>query len=84
MALIHLYLNIDGEYILFLRDLYKIITILIVLQLILYFAEIDIKMIHNAFTGKVLLNNDFFVLLFIVLISMSSYYLVFAKLLAID
>lgn len=83
MALINLYLNLDAEYILFLRDLYKVISILVVLQLILYFSEIDSKLIHNAFSGKVL-NNDFFLLLVIVLISMSSYYLVFAKLLNID
>jgi hypothetical protein len=49
----------------------------------MYFGEIDSKVIHSAFSGKVL-NNDFFLLLMIVLISMSAYYLVFAKLLNID
>jgi len=83
MAFINLYLDIDSEYIYLLRDVYKLVTILIVIQLIMYFGEIDSKVIHSAFSGKVL-NNDFFLLLMIVLISMSAYYLVFAKLLNID
>jgi len=83
MAFIHLYLNIDAEYIQLLRDIYKIVTILVVFQLILHFGEAEQNMIHRAFTGKIL-NNDFFILLFILLISISSYYLVFAKLLMVD
>jgi len=79
MAIFNFYLDLDKNYILLIKDIYKIITILIVFQLILYYSNSNKNIINTALTG-VLLNDDFMSLLIYIIISVSAYYLVFDKL----
>lgn len=83
MAIFNFYLDLDKEYISLIKDIYKIIVILIVFQIILYFSKCDKNIINSALSGNIL-NDNFMLLLIYVIIAMSSYYLVFDKLISIN
>lgn len=78
MALINLYLDLDSNYKEFLNDSYKIIVILLVIQLLVFYSNDNKNLITNALTGK-LWNDDLFLLIIYILIGISSYYFVFEK-----
>jgi len=78
MAILDIYLDIDNEYISLIKDLYKILVILIIFQLLVYsYGENNI--INIALSGNIL-NDNFMTLLIFIIIAISSYYLIFNKL----
>jgi hypothetical protein len=82
MAILNLYLDLDQEYINLTKDLYKILTILIVFQIMVSLSS-QKNIINSALTGS-LLNDDFMIILLFVIISISSYYLIFDRILNIE
>ena len=83
MAIFNFYLDLDKEYILLIRDIYKVVIILIIFQALLYYSESPKNIINSALTGF-LLNDDFMTLLIFIIIGLSGYYLVFDKILNIN
>lgn len=83
MAIINLHLDLEENYKDFLKDIYKLFTILIVIQII--FNSLDVKkdFFINAISGDIL-NDDLVVLLFVIILGISSYYLIFNKILKIN
>lgn len=83
MAIINLHLDLEENYINFLKDIYKLFTILIVIQII--FNSLDVKkdFLNSAMSGNIL-NDDIVILLFIIILGISSYYLIFNKILEIN
>jgi hypothetical protein len=83
MAIFNLYLDLDKEYLQLIKDLYKIIVILIVFQIIMYYSNSNKNILSSAFSGN-LLNDDFMTILIYVIISICAYYLIFDKVLNIE
>jgi len=83
MAIFNFYLNLDEEYIKLIKDIYKIIVILVIFQIILYFSNSEKNIINSALTGNIL-NDQFITLLIYIIISISGYYLIFDKLISIN
>ena len=79
MAILDIYLNIDNEYINLIRDIYKVLVILIIFQLLVYYSSAQKNIVNTALTGF-LLNDDFMTLLIFIIIGICSYYLIFDKL----
>jgi len=83
MAIFNFYLTLDKEYIQLIKDIYKVLVILIVFQIILYFSNSEKNIINTALTGNIL-NDQFMSLLVYIIISISSYYLIFDRLVSIN
>lgn len=83
MAIFNFYLTLDKEYIQLIKDIYKVLVILIVFQVILYFSNSEKNIINSALTGNIL-NDQFMTLLIYIIISISSYYLIFDRLISIS
>lgn len=83
MAIFNFYLTLDKEYIQLIKDIYKVIVILIVFQIIMYFSNSEKNIINSALTGNIL-NDQFMTLLIYIIISISSYYLIFDRLISIN
>jgi hypothetical protein len=83
MAIFNFYLDLDKEYISLIKDIYKVVVILIVFQIILSFSKHDVNIVSKALTGSVL-NDYFMTLLIYAIVSISSYYLIFEKLISIN
>ena len=83
MAIFNFYLTLDKEYIQLIKDVYKVLVILIVFQIILYFSNSEKNIINSALTGNIL-NDQFITLLIYIIISISSYYLIFDRLINIS
>jgi hypothetical protein len=83
MAIFNINLDLDKDYISLIKDIYKILVILIIFQSLLYYSESPKNIINSALTGF-LLNDDFMTLLIFIVIGLSGYYLVFDKVLNIN
>jgi hypothetical protein len=83
MAIFNINLDLDKDYILLIKDIYKILVILIIFQALMYYSESPKNIINSALTGF-LLNDDFMTLLIFIIIGLSGYYLVFDKVLNIN
>jgi len=83
MAIINLYLDFDKDYINLINDIYKIIVILVVFQVLMHYSNVPKTILNSALTGA-LLNDEFMTLLIFVIIGISSYYLIFDKVLSIN
>jgi hypothetical protein len=83
MAIIDIYLDIDKEYINLIKDIYKVLVILIIFQLLIYSSMAPKNIINSALSGS-LLNDDFMTLLIFIVIGISSYYLIFDKLISFN
>ena len=83
MAIYNIYLDLDKDYINLINDLYKTIVILVIIQVLIYYSGSQKNIINSALTGK-LLNDEFMSLLFFVIIGISSYYLIFQRILSIN
>lgn len=83
MAIINLHLDLDYNYKNLVLEIYKFFTILIVIQIILTSANVKKDFLLSAFSGEIL-NDDFVGLLFTIILGISSYYLIFNKILEID
>ena len=78
MALINIYLDLDSNYKEFLNDSYKIIVIMLVIQLMVHYSNDNKNLLTNALTGD-LWNDNLFLIILYVLIGVCSYYFVFEK-----
>lgn len=83
MAIYNIYLDLEKDYINLIKDLYKVIVILVVLQVLLYYSAVKNNFINSALTGF-LMNDDFMTLLIFIIISISAYYLIFDKIISIS
>ena len=83
MAIINLHLDLDYNYKNLVLEIYKFFTVLIVIQIILTSANVKKDFLLSAFSGEIL-NDDFVGLLFTIILGISSYYLIFNKILEID
>ena len=83
MAIFNFYLTLDKEYIQLIKDVYKVLVILIVFQIILYFSNSEKNILNSALTGNIL-NDQFITILIYIIISISSYYLIFDRLISIS
>ena len=83
MAIINLHLDLDYNYKNLIIEIYKFFTILIIIQIILTSANVKKDFLLSAFSGEIL-NDDFVGLLFTIILGISSYYLIFNKILEID
>lgn len=83
MAIINLYLDFDKDYINLINDIYKIIVVLIVFQVLMHYSNVPKNILNSALTGS-LLNDEFMTLLIFIIIGISSYYLIFDKVLSIN
>ena len=83
MAIINLHLDLEENYINFLKDVYKLFTILIVIQIIFNLLDVKKDFLYNSMSGNIL-NDDVVILLFVIILGISSYYLIFNKILEIN
>jgi len=83
MAIINLHLDLDENYKNFIKDIYKIFVILFVIQIILNFGDVKKDFFINALSGN-LFNDDFAALIFVIILGISSYYLIFNRILEIQ
>ena len=83
MAIINLHLDINENYKTYINDIYKLFTILIVIQILFNLLEINKDFFHNSLSGPIL-NDDLVTLLFVIILGISSYYLIFNKILEIN
>lgn len=83
MAIINLHLDLDDNYKNLIRDIYKLFTILIVIQIIFNLLDAKKDFLFNALSGDIL-NDEIVILLFVIILSISSYYLIFNKILEIN
>ena len=83
MAIYNIYLDLDKDYINLIKDLYKVIIILIVFQGLVHYSGAQKNILNSALSGS-LMNDEFMTLLIFVLIGISAYYLVFDKIININ
>jgi hypothetical protein len=83
MAIFNIYLDLDKDYINLIKDIYKILVILIIFQVLIFYSGASKNIINSALTGS-LLNDEFMSLLIFIIIGISSYYLVFDKVISIN
>ena len=83
MAIFNIYLYLDKDYINLIKDIYKILVILIIFQVLIFYSGASKNIINSALTGS-LLNDEFMSLLIFIIIGISSYYLVFDKVISIN
>ena len=83
MAIINLYLDADMNYINLIKDIYKYVVILSIVQILIHYSNFQKNIINSALTGAIL-NDEFITLLLYVLIGVGAYYLIFDKLISIE
>ena len=83
MAICNIHIDLDKDYINLIKDLYKIIVVLIIFQILVYYSKVQKNFLNSALTGS-LLNDEFMTLLIFILLGVSSYYLIFDKILTIN
>lgn len=83
MAIFNIYLDLDKDYINLIKDIYKVLVVFIVFQVLMHYSNVSKNILNSALTGS-LLNDEFMTLLIFVIIGVISYYLIFDKLLSIN
>lgn len=83
MAIYNIYLDLDKDYINLIKDLYKVIIILVIFQGLVHYSGAQKNILNSALSGS-LMNDEFMTLLIFILIGISAYYLVFDKILNIN
>jgi len=83
MAIFNIYLDLDKDYINLIKDIYKILVVFIVFQVLMHYSNVSKNILNSALTGS-LLNDEFMTLLIFVIIGVISYYLIFDKVLSIN
>ena len=83
MAIYNIYIDLDKDYINLIKDIYKIVVVLIIFQILVYYSKVQKNFLNSALTGA-LLNDEFMTLLIFILLGVSSYYLIFDKILSIN
>ena len=80
MAIFNLYLDVEKNYIQLANDIYKTLTILIVIQILYSLLDVNKDFLTQALSGNIL-NEEFMTLLLIIILGISSYYFIFNKIL---
>jgi hypothetical protein len=83
MAIFNLYLDVEKNYIQLANDIYKTLTILIVIQILYSLLDVNKDFLTQALSGNIL-NEEFMTLLLIIILGISSYYFIFNKILEIN
>lgn len=83
MSIFNINLDLEQDYINLIKDLYKVIVILIIFQMLIYYSGSQKNIINSALTGFIL-NDDFMTLLIYIIIGICGYYLVFDKIITIN
>ena len=83
MSIFNINLDLEENYIHLIKDLYKIIIILIIFQILIYYSNSQKNILNSALMGSIL-NDDFMTLLIYIIIGISGYYLVFDKIISIN
>ena len=78
MAIFNIYLDLDKDYILLIKDVYKFLVIAIIFQILIYYSGCSKNIINTAICGN-LMNDDFMSLILFVIVGYVAYYLVFDK-----
>lgn len=81
MAIYNINLDLDKEYVKLINDIYKAVVILVVFQAFIFYSNVSKNIVNTALTGN-LLNDEFMSLLIFIILGISSYYLVFDKIVA--
>jgi type III secretory pathway component EscU len=83
MSILNINLDLEENYINLIKDLYKVIVILIIFQILIYYSNSQKNIINTALMGTIL-NDDFMTLLIYIIIGICGYYLVFDKIISIN
>ena len=83
MSIFNINLDLDKDYVNLIKDIYKIMVILIIFQLLVHYSGMRKDIINSALTGS-LMNDEFMALLLFIVISLCGYYLVAEKILEIN
>ena len=81
MAIYNINLDLDKEYVKLINDIYKAVVILVVFQAFIFYSNVSKNIVNTALTVN-LLNDEFMSLLIFIILGISSYYLVFDKIVA--
>lgn len=80
MAIFNINLDLDKDYINLIQDIYKLLVILIIFQLLIFYSDMQKDFLSSALTGF-FLNDNFMTLLIFIIIGICGYYLVAEKIL---
>ena len=80
MAILNINLDLENDYIFLIKDIYKIVIVLLIFQILVSFSEMPKNIINSSLSGS-LLNDDFITLLLYLIIGICGYYLVAEKIL---
>ena len=83
MALFDIFLDINEEYKELIKDLYKVLIIIILFHLMVANSGNSRNFIINGLMGKSL-NDEFMFLCFFILLSIMGYYLIFDKIISFE
>ena len=80
MAILNINLNLENDYIHLIKDIYKIVVVLLIFQILISFSDMPKNIINTSLSGS-LLNDDFMTLILYLIIGICAYYLVAEKIL---
>ena len=83
MAVINLNLDMNEEYKKYIKEMYKIIVVLVVTQIIFYCMKTDKNFLDQVISGG-LINDELLILIIVILIALSTYHFIFEPLLIIN
>lgn len=83
MAIINLNLDMNEEYKKYIKEMYKIIVVLVVTQIIFYCMKPDKNFLDQVISGG-LINDELLILIIVILIALSTYHFIFEPLLIIN
>jgi hypothetical protein len=83
MAVINLNLDMNEEYKKYIKEMYKIIVVLVVTQIIFYCMKPDKNFLDQVISGG-LINDELLILIIVILIALSTYHFIFEPLLIIN
>jgi hypothetical protein len=81
MSIFNIHLDLDNDYIKLIQDVYKILIILVIFQILVFYSDPSKNILTNALTSG-LLNDDFMTLLIFIIMGYASYYLIFDKIIS--
>jgi hypothetical protein len=83
MAVVNLNLDLDEKYKNYLKEMYKIVIILLVTQILFYFMNPDKNFLEKVISGG-FINDELLILIIVILIALSTYHFIFEPLFIIE
>jgi len=80
MSIITIHLPFSKEYVKMIQDIYKLLIIFIIFNILLFMSKLSKNDIASSLTGSIL-NDNYMLLVIYLVIGVMSYYLVFEKIL---